>query len=263
MHLQLALAELLINAIEHGNCGISYEEKSEFLAQGKSVVDLVEEKCKDAAVAVKRVVFEYDIRPDSTGFFIKDEGDGFDVQGLSEKLKREGSMSLHGRGIKMAASLAAKLSYSKKGNAVRLLFPHDASVTRETPTGFKAAEELLVRRGDIVFQEGESSNFLYYIASGKYSVFHKSKHVGMNTPADIFLGEMSFLLNNQRSATVRVEGEGKLLKISREAFISVIKEYPHYGIFLSKLLARKLVRANVRNAVLQQRAVTGTDGLST
>ena len=64
---------------------------------------------------------------------------------------------------------------------------------------------------------------------------------------------MSFLLNNRRSATVRAEIDGKLLKISRKSFVTVIKEFPHYGIFLSKLLARKLVRANVRNVVIQQR----------
>lgn len=58
------------------------------------------------------------------------------------------------------------------------------------------------------------------------------------------MGEMSFLLNNQRSATVLSESSGKLIKISRKAFVEVMKEYPHYGIFLSKLLARKLARSN-------------------
>ena len=52
------------------------------------------------------------------------------------------------------------------------------------------------------------------------------------SPADIFMGEMSFLLNNTRSAMVRAESQGKLVKISRKAFVAVVKEYPHYGIFL-------------------------------
>jgi CRP-like cAMP-binding protein len=64
------------------------------------------------------------------------------------------------------------------------------------------------------------------------------------------MGEMSFLLNNRRSATVIADTEGKLVKITRRSFVSVIKDYPHYGIFLSKLLARKLVRANILNAEL-------------
>ena len=66
------------------------------------------------------------------------------------------------------------------------------------------------------------------------------------------MGEMSFLLNNRRSATVKAETYGRLIKISRKAFVSVVKKYPHYGIFLSKLLARKLVRANQMNARVQK-----------
>lgn len=253
MHLQLALSELMVNGIEHGNCGITYDEKSQFLADGRSVVDLVAEKCEDPAVAARRVRFEYDIQPHETRFVIRDEGDGFDVEGLSRKLKTEGRMSLHGRGIRMAASLASKLAYNRKGNAVTLVFRHDEQVSRDAPAGFSDNEMLSVQKGEIIFREGESSNFLYYISSGTFSVFSRSRHVGMLTPADIFMGEMSFLLNNRRSATVRVERPGKLIRISRESFVSVIKEFPHYGIFLSKLLARKLVRANVRNVLIQQR----------
>ena len=36
----------------------------------------------------------------------------------------------------------------------------------------------------------------------------------------------------------------KILKISRNSYINAIKKYPHYAILLSKLLAKKLVRAN-------------------
>lgn len=256
MHLQLCLSELLINGIEHGNCGITFDEKSEFLENGMGVVDLVAEKCKDPDIAEKNVLFEYDIRRTQTKFVIRDQGAGFDVGKLNEKIKKEGPMSLHGRGVKMAAALAKKLSYNKKGNEVTLIFPHGESVSRDAPAGFSDEEEVNAKKGDIIFREGESSNFLYYISSGTYSVFHKAQHVGMITPADIFMGEMSFLLNNRRSATVRSEGDGKLIKISRKSFVSVIKEFPHYGIFLSKLLARKLVRANVRSVLMQRKERT-------
>lgn len=253
MHLQLALSELMVNGIEHGNCGITYDEKTKFLAEGRSVVDLVAEKCQDPTIAGRRVRFEYDIQTDQTRFVIRDDGDGFDVAGLNEKLKAEGQMSLHGRGIRMAASLATRLAYNRKGNIVSMIFPHEEQVARDTPAGFSDEEMISVRKGDIIFREGESSNFLYYISSGSFSVFSRARHVGMLTPADIFMGEMSFLLNNRRSATVRSEGPGKLIRIPRESFVTVIKEFPHYGIFLSKLLARKLVRANARNVRMQQK----------
>ena len=37
----MALLELLINAIEHGNCQISFEEKSAWLEAGKNIFDLI------------------------------------------------------------------------------------------------------------------------------------------------------------------------------------------------------------------------------
>ena len=111
---------------------------------------------------------------------------------------------------------------------------------------------MFTQKNDVVFEQGESSDFLYYISSGNFSVFHNNRNVGKLSPEDIFMGEMSFLLNNRRSALVKAESPGRLVKITRKSFVSVVKQYPHYGIFLSKLLARKLVRANQMNADVKQ-----------
>ena len=253
MHLQLCLAELIINGVEHGNCGITFEEKTMFMDKGLSVVELVEEKCRDSKIAAKTVTLDWEIESDETKFIIKDEGKGFDVSELNRKLEQEGPMALHGRGIRMARAIAKEVSYNDVGNQVTIIIGYDESVAKITPVGFTGEEALYTRRNDIVFNEGEASDFLYYIASGSFSVFHKGRHVGALSPTDIFMGEMSFLLNKRRSATVRAETSGKLIKISRKTFVSVIKDYPHYGIFLSKLLAKRLVRANAINAVRRRK----------
>jgi anti-sigma regulatory factor (Ser/Thr protein kinase) len=248
MHLQLCIAELLVNAVEHGNCGINFDEKTEALDNGISMMELVEQKCQDPAIGRKRVHFEWEIQQDYTKFLIQDEGDGFDVLGLKEKIEKEGPYSLHGRGVKLARHFAKKLMYNEKGNIVIIIIEHDKTAVKNAPVGFSGEEILTVNKGDIIFQEGESSDFLYYIASGNFSVYHNAARVGTLGPEDLFMGEMSFLLNNRRSAKVVADTEGRLVKITRRSFISVIKDYPHYGIFLSKLLARKLVRANIRNS---------------
>jgi CRP-like cAMP-binding protein len=95
----------------------------------------------------------------------------------------------------------------------------------------------LPKKGDIIFRQGDISDYIYYISSGQYSVYHNDTVVGVMTPADIFMGEMSFLLNNHRSATVIAETDGKIIKISRKSFVQSIRSYPQYGLFLSKLLA--------------------------
>ena len=61
---------------------------------------------------------------------------------------------------------------------------------------------------------------------------------------DIFLGEMSFLLNNRRSASVKAVTNGALIRISKKEFVAGIKEKPHYSLFLARLLAQRIERLN-------------------
>jgi anti-sigma regulatory factor (Ser/Thr protein kinase) len=250
MHLQLALGELIVNAVEHGNCGITYDEKTKAMEKGFSVMELVAEKCKDPAIMEKKVEFQWEIQSERTVFIIRDEGEGFDVKAHIKKISAQDQYSLHGRGIKMAALFSHALKYNSKGNKVALIVPHDMSVEHEIPVGFAKEQVVMVKPGDIVLKEGDPSDYLYYISSGKYKVFHNQKEVGTLSPRDIFMGEMSFLLNQKRSASIRAETSGKLILLPRKNFINVIREFPHYGIFLSKLLAKRLVRSNDRNAVL-------------
>jgi anti-sigma regulatory factor (Ser/Thr protein kinase) len=248
MHLQLALAELIVNAIEHGNCDISYDEKTKALDEGISPIDLIEEKCKDPAINAKKVTFNWEIKPDSSVFIIQDEGKGFDVKAHLQKVANQDKYSLHGRGIMMAANLCHEIKYNTRGNQVAVIIKHDISIEHEVPAGFSREQIVHVKKGDIVLKEGEPSDYLYYISSGNYEVLHNDKLVGSLSPQDIFMGEMSFLLNQRRSATIRAASNGKLILLTQKTFINVIREYPHYGIFLSKLLAKRLVRSNEQTA---------------
>jgi len=248
MHIQLALHELIINAIEHGSCGITYEEKSKALESGMTPVELIAEKCKDPAISAKKVFFSWNIKPDKSTFIIQDQGNGFDVNAYIERMKTQDDYSLHGRGIKMASMLSHKLKYNEKGNQAALIINNDFSVEHEVPEGFTHEKVVNVKKGDIILQEGDPSDFLYYISSGTYEVIHQDKQVGILSAQDIFMGEMSFLLNQRRSATIKATSTGKLILLTQKTFINIIREYPHYGIFLSKLLAKRLLRTNMQAA---------------
>jgi len=245
-NLQLALAELLINGIEHGNCGISYDEKNEKLSAGLSVVDIINEKCLDPGIAARRVHFEWENRYSASSFIIRDEGEGFDVRKIRQDVDTQDRMRPHGRGIKMAEMFSRSLEYNEKGNRVTLTVDHEKSSQQDTPEGFARDEVIYPQPGDVVIQEGERSDSLYYISSGHFSVLHNGKKVGVLSSADVFMGEMSFLLNHRRSAGVVADDSGKLIRISRKSFVQAMKNYPHYGIFLSKLLAQKLARSNIQ-----------------
>jgi len=90
--------------------------------------------------------------------------------------------------------------------------------------------------------------FLYYIVKGQYEVIHNGTAVSVLSPDDVFMGEMSFLLNNRRSATVRAAATGKLIEISKKAFVEAIKRKPHYAVFLSRLLAQRIQRLNTASS---------------
>lgn len=239
-----ALMELLINAIEHGNCKISYEEKSRWLESGKDIFELIRQKNKNPGICCKKVYFSYRITPEKSSFVIRDEGEGFDWKERKKKIDEKNYLELHGRGIMMAEIFVQNLRYNERGNEVSFELEHQKNETSTRPQAFRQEKETVFEDGDVIFEEGEESNFLYYIVSGKLQIIAQGNVVSTLTPADIFLGEMSFLLNNRRSASVKSEGRSVLLKISKESFINAIKNNPHYGIVLARLLAQRLERMN-------------------
>jgi hypothetical protein len=246
--LHVALLELLINAIEHGNCKIGFDEKSAWLERNGDIMELIRQKKKDPDVKARKVYFSYTITPERSRFSIRDEGDGFDWR--ARMAVSPESPGLHGMGIKMANLYVKALAYSEKGNEVAFEIDHRKAESNAIPKIFERSEEIAFKDGERICSEGEESDFLYYIVSGTLYVYSRGKFVSSLTPDDIFMGEMSFLLSNRRSATVVAKGSCTLIKISKQDFVNLIKQSPHYGIFLARLLAQRLARLNARTARL-------------
>jgi hypothetical protein len=246
--LHVALQELLINAIEHGNCKISYDEKTAWLEKNRDIMELIREKNKDSAVKARKVYFSYTISTEKTSIAIRDEGEGFDWR--ARLAAAPDSPGLHGLGMKMANIYVRKLSYNERGNEVAFEIEHRKAESNAIPGIFARSEEIAFKDGEYVCAEGEETDVLYYIVSGTLYVYSKGKFVSSLTPDDLFMGEMSFLLSNRRSATVVAKGPCTLIKISKQDFVNLIKENPHYGIFLARLLAQRLARLNSRTAKL-------------
>lgn len=250
--LHVALFEMLMNAVEHGNCNITYDEKSHWLNKHGDILDLIRQKCTDPEIRRKKVHFSYRITPDRSYYSIRDEGNGFDWR--SRLKPQEGrEMDLHGRGILMTGVYVENLGYNPEGNQVSFEIRHQPMESNVVPSIFSDQGEIVFRDGDVVFHEGEQSNFLYYIVSGSLVIYSGGKQVSTLTPDDIFLGEMSFLLSNKRSATVVSSGTSVLIKVSKNSFVNSIKAQPHYGILLARLLAARIDRLNGHMSRLQAR----------
>ena len=237
--LSLCFTEILINAIEHGNCGITSQEKTGHLAKGETIHSLIERKCQDPEIANRRVYFHYQIQADHSQYIIRDEGTGFDWKPYV-RAKEIDYLSEHGRGIWLTVNSVDSIDYNDVGNEVTMRVTHRQNVTNTVPSIFGENEIVEFQPGDYVFKQGEESTFLYYIAEGEYRVVINETQIATVNSADIFIGEMAFLLEETRSAAVIANTPGKLIKIPKESFIRSIKQQPYYGIFLSKLLAERL-----------------------
>ena len=238
--ISLTLTELLINAIEHGNCGITSEEKTKYLEEFGTIHGLIAKKVQDPAVAGKKVIFQYEINTAESTYHISDEGEGFDWKKHLDPEPEMDLLSFHGRGILLSLNSVNSMTYNDAGNEVTVSINHRQNTTNTVPRVFQDHEVVDFQPGDMVFREGEESDFLYYVAEGEYRVEVENKEVATITPADILIGEMSFLLQETRSATVYASTPGKLIKISSAAFVNSIRSEPYYGLFLAKLLAQRL-----------------------
>ncbi len=115
-----ALYEVAINAIEHGNLGISYETKKEWIEksiyQEKLAELLKSEKAKNTFVMISLEVEE-----SSLTLTVQDEGSGFKPQKEMEKIIKEDFMRNCGRGMMMMKSYFDEIKYNDTGNSITLI----------------------------------------------------------------------------------------------------------------------------------------------
>jgi CRP-like cAMP-binding protein len=163
------------------------------------------------------------------------------------KLAQDGDiLSLHGRGIMLTVESVADLTYNQAGNEVTLRVKHRQNTTNAAPSAFRNSEILTVAPDDVVCRQGEESTSIFYVAEGEFRVIINGRTVSTITPNDILVGEMSFLLDERRTATVIANTPGRLIRINKEEFVKGIKAQPYYAIFLAKLLAQRLWRQDHR-----------------
>lgn len=116
----LGLSELMLNAIEHGNLGISYQEKSELLAHDRMASELAR-RLTAPEYGSRRVTVEFHRQETQLRFVIEDEGDGFDWREYLE-MSPDRAFHAHGRGIALARLMSFdELCYKGSGNRVEAL----------------------------------------------------------------------------------------------------------------------------------------------
>ncbi len=113
----MGLTELMVNAVEHGNLAITYDEKSTLNSQGKWS-DEINKRLAMVEYSDKKVVIQFDCADDEMMVTITDEGEGFDWKTYMD-FDPGRVMDNHGRGIAIANTMSfSEVNYRGKGNVV-------------------------------------------------------------------------------------------------------------------------------------------------
>jgi len=111
------LSELMINAIEHGNLGITYDEKTQLLSDG-TWLEEIERRRSDPQYADRFAEVLIERQKKHIQITITDQGNGFDWKTYLE-LTPERAYDTHGRGIALASMMSFdEIEYRGSGNQV-------------------------------------------------------------------------------------------------------------------------------------------------
>lgn len=115
----LGLIELITNAVEHGNLGITGDEKGQALMEN-NLLNLYAQRMVDEKYKDKKVTIHFNMNEEECEWTIYDEGEGFNWNEMLNPLLSEGLFELHGRGIFLSRLQFNEMEYLGTGNIVRI-----------------------------------------------------------------------------------------------------------------------------------------------
>jgi CRP/FNR family transcriptional regulator, cyclic AMP receptor protein len=105
------------------------------------------------------------------------------------------------------------------------------------------AERLRFSAGDVIVREGDRDTSFAIVLSGSLAV---DLPWAPRVETGSVFGEIAFLTGAPRSATVRAEADGELLRMSRDAFDVLAARHPELGrsiaLELGRIVAERLLR---------------------
>ncbi|WP_153131270.1 response regulator [Dechloromonas hortensis] len=114
----LGLSELMLNAVEHGNLAIGYDEKTRLIEEG-ALHDQIAHRLATAELGARQAELVIERAGDELVFVIRDQGAGFDWRAYLE-MSPDRAFDTHGRGIAMSRMISFdSLEYCGRGNEVK------------------------------------------------------------------------------------------------------------------------------------------------
>jgi len=109
-------------------------------------------------------------------------------------------------------------------------------------------DPLPVVPGQAICVEGDPADALYIVVRGRFGVFvgigPDERRVNTVGPGH-YVGELALLIDEPRSATIRAETEGEVLRLAREQFVELLGRDAAAAKAVATTLARRLRRRDV------------------
>ena len=119
LDVRIGIEEMILNAIEHGNLGISSAEKEAAVEDGR-LAELLAARMAVGGNADKRVWIETRLDAEAFRVTVRDEGPGFDWRSLVAREPGTGGVYA-GRGLLLARVHFDRVSWNESGNEVTLV----------------------------------------------------------------------------------------------------------------------------------------------
>jgi CRP/FNR family cyclic AMP-dependent transcriptional regulator len=126
--------------------------------------------------------------------------------------------------------------------------PGELEILRQATRTRAAAE------GEVVFEEGDQSDFICFVVEGRLEVIQKASDgrpvkVSILDPGESF-GEMALMEKSPRSATVKALAPSSLVVLDHAKFESMIRDKPEAAVKmlmgLCRMLSKRLRQTNHR-----------------
>jgi CRP-like cAMP-binding protein len=106
-----------------------------------------------------------------------------------------------------------------------------------------------LKPNQVLLREGDRSNMMYWVQTGQLEVSKKRGGTDVvlgHIRSGELVGEISFLDQEPRSATVKAITDCELIEIPQDAIENIYKTQPKWLEILVKTLAERLRKANSR-----------------
>ncbi len=119
---------------------------------------------------------------------------------------------------------------------------------------YKKYEQQTVKTGTVIFEEQDPGDGMYVIIRGRVNISKRvmagvDKTLGVLEEGEYF-GEMSLLLNENRTASATALEDTTLVKLGRDECKHLLQDSPDVGITMLTQLARRLEKANRESILL-------------